>query len=584
MKKSKIILLIVLILATVIGIGVFLFAKTDLLKSNGEVFFEYLSQSVEETEGILNPKIAETYTSIKNKEKYEIKTTLDIEYSEGGEMSNPFNDVSVITLTQKDTNYDYSDFKLLFGDQNVIELEGIQDNAIVGIRFSNLLSRFVSIDMDKELQIAEGDNNEEKVSDLEESITETKKVIIDLMSNDSKEYLKNKYLNIIVNTLKMANFSKQSGSTITLDSEQKNVDMYVAEISSNDMQNFMLEILKEIKSEEKFSNIYSKYPALEKHLENLIRKIEVSEIPVTKVMVYKKGSQAVGIGIDYGSKQIISYINNKENSIQMQYNALNSEVQKTIVIKTAQKAEASQKNYTTAIKYINGEDVAECNISANTNENNMNYNIEYKKGIKKLVINLTNNIFDEISEKVKLDSENNLVLNDLDTTSLSSTIGVLVTQVPSLLKTRFDWLLNKVNSTEGFSNIISNINKFLKDTGNDEEDANSTTNNEKEQLEINQFNAKFEFYNGTGKTYDDIKQLLESVKDNLIDVEFTMVNTETSGNKQKQSIKLNIQKDTENNELADSIMTKIEERKNYEITINYNSESGLIDSITILEE
>lgn len=584
MKKSKIILLIVFILAIVIGIGVFLFAKTDLFKSNGEIFFEYLSQSVEETGEILNPKIIETYTSIKNKEKYEIETTLDIEYSEGGEMSNPFNEVSIITLTQKDTNYDYSDFKLLFGDQNVIELEGIQDNTIVGIRFSNLLSRFVSIDMDKELQIAEGDNNEEKVSNLEESIIETKNAIADLISNDNKEYLKNKYLNIIVNTLKTANFSKQSNSTITVDSEQKKVDMYVAEISSNNMQNLMLEILREIKSEEKFSNIYNKYPALENHLENLIRKIEVSEIPVTKVIAYKKGSQAVGIEIDYGSKQIISYINNKENSIQVQYNALNSEVQKTIVVKTVQTTDASQKNYTTTIKYANGEEIKECKISANTNENNMNYNIEYKKGIQKLVINLTSSIFDEISEKVKLDSGNNLVLNDLDTTSLSNTIGVLVTQVPSLLKTRFDWLLNKINSTESFSNIISSINKFLTETGNDEEDANNTINNEKEQVGINQFNAKFEFYKGTKKTYDDIKQLLESVKDNLKDVEFSMVDTGTSSNKQKQSIKLNIQKDTENHELTDSIMTKIEERKNYEITINYNSESGLIDSITILEE
>ena len=409
-KSSKIIIIVlsvVLVLGAIVGTLLFLFFKTDVLKSNKEVFFKYLSQNVEKIEDITNPKIIENYTNLNNREKYEMRTTLNVEYSEGGEMSNPFNEVTATALTQKDVGYNYSDFKLLFGDQNVIELEGVQEDSLVGIRFTNLLSKFVSIDLDKELQLVDGDSNEEYVNNLEDSTNETKQIIKDLLSKENIEELKNKYFNVIVNTLKMSNFSKQSNSIITVNSEQKKVDIYTAEISSNNMQNLVLEILRDISSEEKFTNLYEKY------------------------------------------------------------NVLNSEKEISIAVNTAKTIAGDEENYTTHVKYTNGDDIKEYNISTGISNSKMDYKVEYKNGIKKINVNLTNNIYDEISEKMELNSDNNLVLNDLDATSVSNTIGVLVTQVPGLLKTRYDWLLAKVNSTELFAKISKNISEFFKYTGNE---------------------------------------------------------------------------------------------------------------------
>lgn len=587
-KSSKIIIIVlsvVLVLGAIVGTLLFLFFKTDVLKSNNEVFFKYLSQNVEKIEDITNPKIIENYTNLNNREKYEMRTTLNVEYSEGGEMSNPFNEVTATALTQKDVGYNYSDFKLLFGDQNVIELEGVQEDSLVGIRFTNLLSKFVSIDLDKELQLVDGDSNEEYVNNLEDSTNETKQIIKDLLSKENIEELKNKYFNVIVNTLKMSNFSKQSNSIITVNSEQKKVDIYTAEISSNNMQNLVLEILRDISSEEKFTNLYEKYPALQKHIENLIRTAEVTEMPTTKVMVYKKGNESIGLEIDYGTKRCVIYVDSKTNTTQLQYNVLNSEKEISIAVNTAKTTVGDEENYTTHVKYTNGDEVKEYNISTGISNSKMDYNVEYKNGIKKINVNLTNNIYDEISEKMELNSDNNLVLNDLDATSVSNTIGVLVTQVPGLLKTRYDWLLAKVNSTELFAKISKNISEFFKYTGNEIIiDQSSGVNEEQIQLEKNQFNAKFEFYIGTGKSYDDVKQLLEVVKDNLKDVELTMVETATSGSKGKLNIKLNIEKDTTNNELVESLLTKIEEKKKYDISMSYNSNSNLIDTIVIQEK
>ena len=83
-KSSKIIIIVlsvVLVLGAIVGTLLFLFFKTDVLKSNKEVFFKYLSQNVEKIEDITNPKIIENYTNLNNREKYEMRTTLNVEYS-----------------------------------------------------------------------------------------------------------------------------------------------------------------------------------------------------------------------------------------------------------------------------------------------------------------------------------------------------------------------------------------------------------------------------------------------------------------------------------------------------------------------
>ena len=102
--------------------------------------------------------------------------------------------------------------------------------------------------------------------------------------------------------------------------------------------------------------------------------------------------------------------------------------------------------------------------------------------------------------------------------------------------------------------------------------------------EINRFNAKFEFYSGTEISGENVKVLLDVVKDNLESVDITPVNTteSTSDNKTKENIKLNIKKDNENVDLANAVIDKIDSEKKYDITINYNKDTGMTESIIIV--
>ena len=108
------------------------------------------------------------------------------------------------------------------------------------------------------------------------------------------------------------------------------------------------------------------------------------------------------------------------------------------------------------------------------------------------------------------------------------------------------------------------------------------------QVEINKFNSKFEFYAGDQVSANNVKVLLNIVKDNLASAEITSIMPENvSGTIRDEDIKynfkLNIEKGKTNEEDAQNVSDKIKENKKYKVTINYKDVNGLIDNVIIEE-
>ena len=116
----------------------------------------------------------------------------------------------------------------------------------------------------------------------------------------------------------------------------------------------------------------------------------------------------------------------------------------------------------------------------------------------------------------------------------------------------------------------------------------SDTENGTSQIEINKFNAKFEFYTGDEVSTDTVKELLNVVKNNINSYEFvTQTTTENSENvsveNEKLNVKIKIEKDKTDEEGINKILEKISSNKKYKVTITYNDENGLIEYINIVE-
>ena len=127
---------------------------------------------------------------------------------------------------------------------------------------------------------------------------------------------------------------------------------------------------------------------------------------------------------------------------------------------------------------------------------------------------------------------------------------------------------------------------FSEENFDDSNQIDQTTPSPENQItkeEINRFNAKFEFYSGTNISGDSVKVLLDVVKDNLKSVDIIPMQTvSTSTDKVKEKIKLNIKKDNENADLANGIIEKINAQDKYDVTIEYNKDSGITEAIIIV--
>ena len=275
----------------------------------------------------------------------------------------------------------------------------------------------------------------------------------------------------------------------------------------------------------------------------------------------------------------------------------------------------SQESYNIICNIIEGEETYTVEFNINMTSNNgiltTTGNLKFTQGIIHVEFALENTIdTTKIQERVELDGTNNVILADLDDANLANVMNIVQTQVPGIIQNQADELIEKLQIQDLIENIISNMsgdetgeeNQNGETTENPDEDPNggteSSDGNEPEmsQIEINRFNAKFEFYTGETVSAENVRILVDVVKTNLGDVEITPIqessdnqNTTTDNTNQnteeetKETIKLIIEKDKENVDLANQVLEKIEDGKKYKVAITYKDSNGMIDYITIDE-
>ena len=100
-------IIIFLIIAIFAGVITYLVLNTDTFKGKKQLFYKYITQSIEQIESIADSKTLENYKKEISSENYETNTTIDFKYSEGGEVSSGYNKLNINMKTQKEDQYNY---------------------------------------------------------------------------------------------------------------------------------------------------------------------------------------------------------------------------------------------------------------------------------------------------------------------------------------------------------------------------------------------------------------------------------------------------------------------------------------------
>ena len=585
-SKKRLIIAIIIILILVLAIAgagfAYLYIKTDTFRTDQELFAKYISQNAETLQKFSDSQTIKQYENLKNVEKFESNTKIKTTYSEGGEVSNAINNLYGTIVMQKDAtdDYFYADGQVILDEQKYLESEIIKDKDVYGIRFTDVVKQFITVrDDDKFNDVANDIGiDSTKLEKIMNGIDGTGKVTDAIATDSETETLKNKYMQLVIDTLKQGKFASNKKAVITYNNNTVNTKAYSVSLTSEQVENLLIQILNNLKTEDAIiSNLQT---SKEKYQEDIDKEINSltseKEVPTVRITVYEQNGNTIRTIVEIGTNKVIveNTETNGEVKSNIQVSIINSDQTDEYKTQITKNSSENEENINLVTNVAKGDEqytISWTNSMSSTDSNiQFNSTLNYKKDILTTAIVLQNEVVigKDFDKKQELADNNNFVLNDAEENTRKNVIEQLKQKVPERWETRINLLKEALGIGE------------TKTPETEVPEAEMT------QVDINKFNAKFEFYTGDEVSAENVKTLLNIAKNSLGSYEITPVKDpekpeETNPDKIKYNFKLKIERNKIDEAGANQVLEKIKERNKYKVSIFYKEQNKLIDYITI---
>ena len=586
-KKKRIVLaisIVVIFIILITAILVTLYITTDAFKSSKTLFEKYLGQNIEDVINIASFFEKDDYDKLLEQNKYTNNTEITMNYTEGVGTSSEKTDSSINNLklnisgqVDKTANYNYQKMDLYNSDTKTLSLEYMQNNNDYGIRFSDLFRQFTTV---------ENSNLSELVAKLPENTTipnipDTIDIENDFgnileFSQEEIENIKNRYVEIISQNTSEENFSRQKNGTVTINEQNIGANAYILTITKEQLNDIYIKVLEELKQDDiilskidKLQKKKKKYNIIDSDEKILDKYNDYIDETITKINEINIGNEEAQMLVCENNGQTIKtiietpdYTNNIEyiDNQFIQLSNSNTENSNSLII--------SKNNNEINIEFDNQKSNNETskyniNITKQVEDKRCNkiIKLSYEDETNILEANINDNIeiVDNFEEQLTLDNENSIKLNDLETEQLQNLITTINERTNDAISTVL------IPIRDELLRIAKNVGWVSKDVNF--ENVGLT------QTEIDRFNAKFEFLGAEKVKAEEVVNIINSIKGNIIDVE--------TSSEQQFKLKLDINNSDE--EKANIISNYIAQSKNdeYNISIEYNQENGLAQYVVI---
>ena len=585
-SKKRLIIAIIIILILVLAIAgagfAYLYIKIDTFRTDQELFAKYISQNAETLQKFSDSQTIKQYENLKNVEKFESNTKIKTTYSEGGEVSNAINNLYGTIVVQKNAtdNYFYADGQVILDEQKYLESEIIKDKDVYGIRFTDVVKQFITVrDDDKFNDVANDIGiDSTKLEKIMNGIDGKGKVTDAIATDSETETLKNKYMQLVIDTLKQGKFASNKKAVITYNNNTVNTKAYSVSLTSEQVENLLIQILNNLKTEDAIiSNLQT---SKEKYQEDIDKEINSltseKEVPTVRITVYEQNGNTIRTIVEIGTNKAIveNTETNGEVKSNIQVSIINSDQTDEYKTQITKNSSENEENINLVTNVAKGDEqytISWTNSMSSTDSNiQFNSTLNYKKDILTTAIVLQNEVVigKDFDKKQELADNNNFVLNDAEENTRKNVIEQLKQKVPERWETRINLLKEALGIGE------------TKTPETEVPEAEMT------QVDINKFNAKFEFYTGDEVSAENVKTLLNIAKKSLGSYEITPVKDpekpeETNPDKIKYNFKLKIERNKIDEAGANQVLEKIKEKNKYKVSIFYKEQNKLIDYITI---
>lgn len=583
-RKQRILLMILIPLISIVVIGIIitiLMLSTDFMKSNNELFAKYIAQNLDSINNIINFEEEQTYNNLTKENSYKILS--DIKISNNEDENNQLN-IHIEGQEDNTNNQSHKTIQFKQNDENLMKLDYINQDNIYAIKFSDFFKQYISLKNENLKSLASKMGiDENQIQSIPNSINLKNNIFQGIeLSQEEKQQLYNKYLNLISTNITNEKYSKQKNALITVNSTSLNTNAYKVTLTKEQYNNIKIKLLEEIKQDEiilgkiatieknissfgiDISNIIIKEEFIEQ-LENKIKEIQDNNIGTEQISitVYEYKGQLVRTTLESEDERVVIDRTMTQNSEKLSF-----ETTKISENEESKKIEITKTNN-------NGENITSLDITNNKNGSiaqllitmnvgkvdttiNKGYNLIYKNNNEEINIEVNNIInLGNVSITETL-NDNNIILNDLDNSQINKLLNTVIEKV-----------------SPSFSNIFSEFINLIPDgivtNGSDNNFLSDTTEQEVTDLQRNRFNSQFEIYAGEEIEGKDVIELI-----NIVESSLKSINVENS-----KTLNISIERNKEDKELAQRILNVIKEEKKYNIELKYDNSTGLVSNIII---
>lgn len=531
-KKRITILVISIVLAVlaIVGTITFLYLKTDAFKSNETLFAKYFMQSFNAIDIIKNNDALGIDNTL-NANKYTSELKGKIEYTKNVETNSEDKNSSINQIglnvksnIDKSNEYEYKNVTISSDNENYIGLEYLKSQSNYGIRLKNI-NQFAS-------------NNDEQNQLLTElGLGKLNIIISDIdinsicnFSDQEKQNLIDTYTKIVTSNVSKDKFYKQKNTLITINNQDVNTNAYYIKMTIEEYNNLYIKMLEQLKEDEIIlsridtieTTIKEKYPDYKSedtlrnkfinNIEDKIKDIQNNNIgsDEVKIIVYENKGTTARVAIEKTTEKILLDLYGG-TSVKLDISKIGYETTEKVftIEKTTQSNEQKA-----LIEYENKKNdeilnslKLEYNQTLENDKITKNTEIAITKDKYKGIFDIEDNIkiVDNFENKITLD--NDLEINKLQDEQKNIIINILKANIQNQLDS-----LYAVASLNDYESMLQNLGVMRKKS------IQISSTGEVTELERTRFNSQFEFFASSDLTSDNIKELLNTTKDNFEDM------------------------------------------------------------------
>ena len=573
-KSIRLIWIIVFFIVILSVSGIFLYMKKDLFRPKRFYFEKYFSENIQNVVNLFDFSKQSEISNKVSKNDFTETTNINVKFIENEEEEKfTIKEKGIVNNSEKKS---YRKIRCNSNDENIIDVELLHKNEIYGIRLTNLIKQFVSVENKNIPNLASKlGYNEEYVED-KLNLDNIDLFSLINFSDEELNNLKEKYSKLIFDGLDNKSYTSNSNALITLNNgESVNTKVYILTVNKNELDNMGRRIIKQAIDDEiilnkinKIDNNISDFGIKAKNNIKDIYKTKLQEIYDSieykgeddrkiVISVYKQNDKVVRTLI---KTEIYEFYIDKdtknENAMSLKIVKLTSEGTdtKTFILENNDVLEFTYDN--------NSEKSISVKITDKDEGNNLKIitNLDYKNS-KLPDINVICDTKYEFEKKEDIDIEfeenKNFIINKYD----KKTIQSISDSLEKIIINKLQESQEKTNSK-----ALEIIIKFINDEYKEKNDAIKEEVEEKKK----NFNNMFLLFEGKKIEYENIKKLINIAGKNMREYKITEDN----------DIIIYIEEDKENNQKADEILNLLKEKDLYNVELNY-SENGIVEKIKL---